>query len=413
MIVDNDGKGVPNMRRSLLLIVLCLCTTWSVPGCSSSPPPPQPAVPKAVSVSPAAQANPGNLATVAKPKPKPVQTERRSTIPSDADPKTIFAVESIGQRMDVVSKRGADESDLFEIAAGDLRFDSSNFEVQSSRPSAQSQMLIGTGQLKPGFTLPKGFEVIKEAGYSKDGLPMRILCERTGTKLALVPGGTSIVGTDDGPPECKPSFTVRLDTFYMELLEVTVINFDRFRSEMREKKKPVPPQPSNPSSPPGTPALGLSWAASQNYARWAGMELPTEAEYEKAARGPNGLRTPWGDGRALWQASRTFAATGANAGDTSPYGIFDLAGNAKEWCADLYSPTAHADAVASATDIPYNWSGPRKTRDTNLRVVKGNGNEWSAWHREGKDMGKGHNDVGFRCVLRIPPDPKSKDSSRS
>ena len=97
--------------------------------------------------------------------------------------------------------------------------------------------------------------------------------------------------------------------------------------------------------------------------------------------------------------------TGAYPTDSSPYGILDLAGNAMEWTADLYSPTAHTEAVASATkDIPHNWFGPKKVRDMNFRVVKGNGKDWSSWHRQGKDMGKGHFEVGFRCVLRIPPD---------
>ena len=413
MSVSDPG---PAMRTSDLRIVLSFLLIVSVFACgcgpSSTPPAVVQTVPSTVSVPGAVPAAPAqNQSTASKPRAK--AADRKSSVPANADPKTVFVVSSNGQPMEVESVKDALPTDRFEVAAADLRYDSANFVVLSSQASVQSQQLNGSGQKRAGFTLPKGFEEVKENGYSSEGLPMYILCTKTGSKLALVPAGTCVVGSDAGPENSKPSITVYLDTYYMEILEVTIQDYEKFRVDLREKKKPVPPAPSNPSSAPQTPALGVPWGIALNYARWAGMELPTEAEFEKAARGPNGLRTPWGDGKALI-SSRTLSTTGSFPTDRSPYGIYDLAGNAMEWCADLYSPTAHAEASGSGTkEVPHNWAGPKKVREMNFRVVKGNGKDWSAWDRQGKDMGKGHPEVGFRCILRISPDAKTADSTRS
>ena len=155
--------------------------------------------------------------------------------------------------------------------------------------------------------------------------------------------------------------------------------------------------------------MGVTWAAAQAYARWAGMELPTEAEYEKAARGPTGFANPWGGGKPLW-TNRKITKTGSYATDCSPYGIYDLGGNAKEWCVDHFSPNGHKDAAIAADKEPLkNWAGPKTVPNMSLRVVKGTSKNWNSWDREGRDGGGSSNkDVGFRCVLRIPTD--SSDS---
>jgi formylglycine-generating enzyme required for sulfatase activity len=262
---------------------------------------------------------------------------------------------------------------------------------------------------RTSFSLPTGFVAVPKAGYSSNGMPLRIRCEKTDSILALVPGGAASIGSSTGPAESQPEFSVHLDNYYMEIFEVTVAEFEKYRSEMKEKKKPVPTT-LNPSASPQMSVIGVQWGIAQSFARWAAMELPTEAELEKAARGPNGLRTPWGDGRAVWVPPRTtstLSVAGSYPTDMSPYGIYDLAGNAKEWCSDFYSDQAHREASGNNSSAPNNWAGPKKVSNGNLRTVKGNGPDWSAWHRQGRDVGKGFPDVGFRCVLRIA-EPKEK-----
>lgn len=367
----------------------------------------EPAKPPQSKVIPAAAPAPAAPPVAAKPKvdskPK-VANQKGATpkpLPPGTDPRSVFDVSAIETRSDVSVPSNQPE-DTFTVEAGS--------RLDSTRMTVAAVATTPKGQLKQGFKLPAGFEVLPDAGYAEDGMPLRIRCTKAKSVLALVPAGVVRIGTNAGPSETQPEFAVHVDTFYMEIFETTVEQFELYRQEMKDKKKAVPTS-LNPSAAPRMPVLGVPWSNAQIYARWAGMELPTEVEFEKAARGPNNLRTPWGDGRAVWPNKRTadtITLVGSYAGDMSPYGIFDLAGNAKEWCNDLYSDQAHHEAAGSSGQAPHNWSGPKKALVNNQHVVKGNGPDWSAWHRQGREVGKGFPDVGFRCVLKIAtPEPKA------
>ncbi|MBC8114160.1 MAG: SUMF1/EgtB/PvdO family nonheme iron enzyme [Candidatus Saccharimonas sp.] len=327
---------------------------------------------------------------------------KTKSLPPGTDPRSVFNVSEVS--MDVAAPRRFQPEDQFTVVSGIRGIDSTQMVVVRGATPAK------TGIARRDFSLPKGFVTVKGSEYSEDGLPLRIQCEKSGTTMALVPAGVFKMGTNEGPSDCQPEFSLHLDAFYMDVFEVTVGDFEKYRQDQKEKKKPMPPT-TNPTSSPATPVLGVPWGMAQNYARWLSLELPTEAEFEKAARGPNSLRTPWGDGRAVWPVPRTpetLTVTGAFATDCSSYGIHDLAGNAREWCSDMYSDHAHRDAVASSNQTPHNWAGPKKVSNSNLRVVKGNAPDWSAWARQGRDIGKTLPDVGFRCVLRITvPETKS------
>ncbi|MBX3447963.1 MAG: SUMF1/EgtB/PvdO family nonheme iron enzyme [Planctomycetaceae bacterium] len=252
--------------------------------------------------------------------------------------------------------------------------------------------------------LPAGFTAAAGAGTDESGLPTRVRCDVLGAELVLIPATVGIFGSETGPAETRPQVRLFQDAFYITQTELTVGQYAIFQRDRDEKKIRVPAA-SNASDNPKHPVLGLSWGQAQVFVRWAGMELPTEVEWELAARGPSGFRCPWGDGRALWPDRRTpstISPVGRYRGDISPYGVYDLAGNAKEWCADWYSPTSWASSRSESTNQGRNWSGPRKAEPANHRVVKGNAPDWSCWAREGREMSKGYPDVGVRGVLRLP-----------
>ena len=395
-----------------LLILIVTIQVFVVGGCQKSPPSSKSGAAPAPAPAPVAIPQPAPQQPTAPP-PASQSTEKRQTksspervkskLPANVDQDSVFTVIEDGEPMEVESTNGVLESDRFDVELASVAFNASDFQIDAADPSVLSFAYPTNEKANSPQVLPRGFTALKEWGTGPNGFPVRIRCEKTGSILALVPGGPAIVGTDDGPEESRPAFKLKIDTFYMEEVEVTVQQYERFRAESKDKdkKKGSLPNVSNPDAPPKTPALGLPFAAVQNYARWAGMEIPTEAEFEKAARGPTGLRTPWGETKSL-RSSRDITTTGATHEDRSPYGIFDLAGNAKEWCSDHYSPTAHKEAAAAATkDVLLNWPGPKNVREANLRVVKGGSEDDSVWNRAGKDGGKSDRDIGFRCVLRM------------
>lgn len=254
--------------------------------------------------------------------------------------------------------------------------------------------------------LPAGFSDISRGGQKHLGWPVRIRCDRDGAEMAIVKGGAVTVGHDGGPPESSPQITVVLDSFYMDVNEVTLGQYQRFREALKaENGRNVIPAPADGSSPPNFPALGMTLVQAQFYAHWAGKELPTESEWERAARGELAFNHPWGNGRAIWREARgpdDISPVKSFRTDVSPFGIYDMAGNAREWCVDRYSPTAFADALKSSSGPLRNWKGAPKAQPADFHVVKGNGPNWEAWYRVGMNATQRHANIGFRCVLRLP-----------
>ena len=212
---------------------------------------------------------------------------------------------------------------------------------------------------------------------------------------------------NEGNTRERPVHTVELDAFYMDVREVTVGQFREFvnQSGYSYNKWNDVTQYS-----PGDeyPMVLVNWDDATAYAEWAGKRLPTEAEWEYAARGGlRGKRYPWADeishddanysgmgGADTWDRSTapvgSFAANG--------YGLYDMVGNVYEWCQDWYGENYYSNSAAKNPPGPDSGSS---------RVLRGGfwdkyTNTLRVAHRDGTSPFNRINDLGFRCVSGSP-----------
>jgi iron(II)-dependent oxidoreductase len=219
----------------------------------------------------------------------------------------------------------------------------------------------------------------------------------------------------------SPRRTVTLDGFYVDRFEVTRGQFERFVAASGHRTTaendgggwvPRPgegwvkvrgatwktPGGGNGEHSAGAPVAQVSWYDAQAYCRWAGKRLPTEAEWEKAARGTDGRKYPWGDEWAAAKVKSPSAtgptAVGSHPDAVSPYGVHDLAGNVWEWVADWFD----GDAYKRAAD--QNPAGPSTGLFKTLR-----GGSWTetalalrAAYRQPAPPDTRNAYLGFRCA---------------
>lgn len=180
--------------------------------------------------------------------------------------------------------------------------------------------------------------------------------------MGLVPAGAFTMGQDDiGQLDERPAHTVTLPAFWLDLTEVT--NAAYAPCVEAHVCKPHEPKsaPLNrlgsdaPFRGPHQPVSAIRWDDANAFCEWAGKRLPTEAEWEKAARGTDARRYPWGDAKpthelAVFATGRT-ADVGTHPDGKGPYGHLDLAGNIWEWVADAYDPYAYQRPRAATGEV--------------------------------------------------------------
>lgn len=221
---------------------------------------------------------------------------------------------------------------------------------------------------------------------------------KDGAEMVWTSSGDFLMGSSSGNSDESPQRSVYLDGFWMYKNEVTVA---QYRAFCQTTGRSMPDAP-NWGWQDTHPMVNVSWHDSTAYASWAGGSLPTEAQWEKAARGTDGRLFPWGN---VWDISKCANAGNSSSGTkpvgsypsgVSPFECMDMAGNSWEWCKDWYSDTYYQIAPGR------NPLGPV---DGNYRVMRGgswlDGAGASSFRCSFRTFNLAANryiSIGFRCV---------------
>jgi formylglycine-generating enzyme required for sulfatase activity len=221
-----------------------------------------------------------------------------------------------------------------------------------------------------------------------------------GVTLRLVSAGEFVMGADDGASDDAPVHKLFLDNFYIDKYEVTnelykaCVDAGACQPPKKDASMTRAGYYSNPEFEK-YPVVYVDWDMARKYCTWRGARLPTEAEWEKAARGTDGRIYPWGNNiecnEANYSGCQADTASVISFEDgLSPYEVFNLAGNVYEWVSSLFMnypyDTTHEDLMAPGE-----------------RVIRGGSvvdslNEARSTFRQKADPSTTREDIGFRCV---------------
>jgi len=235
---------------------------------------------------------------------------------------------------------------------------------------------------------------------------------KDGAEMVFIPAGAFLMGDED--QRDNPRRKVTLSGYYIYKNLVTVAMYEKF---CQQEHRTMPPSPSFNAdwSKKDHPIVNVSWDDAMAYCRWAGVTLPTEAQWEKAARGTEGRKYPWGDrfdSSKLWCSTEKYGDAGGTApvgsfpSGVSPYGVLDMVGNVWQWCLDYYDEDFPKGRLASRPDPVNDSVGKKETR-----VLRGG--SWTfndpyifrAGYRDWDTPSNWLDILGIRCVSPEPLHP--------
>jgi len=229
--------------------------------------------------------------------------------------------------------------------------------------------------------------------------------------MVCVPAGPAVLGADDQARLERPRRSVEVSTFYLDRLETTNRDYDRCVTAgacQRSRRLPA----ATDFAAADQPVVGVTWKLADAYCRWAGKRLPTEAEWEKAARGgAQGLLYPWGNEPPSCDRAHTAGCTPKTTlpvGSLPPgaFGVHDLAGNGYEWVNDWSSPCydgcpGACGEACGGTDPQGPCGGAPYCSTSKMRVLKGGSWFWPASHARASWRRPEHPESGMhRLSLR-------------
>ena len=314
------------------------------------------------------------------------RAKREGLLPREREERNKEQVER--QRLEVERTRAAAEQARRVEAERQPATERRRTEEQTKASGEERAKPNEEAHIRPvpgGSPPPAGLELL-----GKDGAPM-----------VLVPAGEFTMGGDSMD---NPRHPVYLDAFYMDKYEATTSRYARFL-HATGRQTPFKWNEVGLASHGDRPVIGVTWQDAAAYCRWAGRRLPTEAEWEKAARGSDGREYPWGNEAPTsrhanfnkcceWKGYMALAVVGSLEAGRSPYGIYDLAGNVSEWVADWYDKTSYK------YELDRNPKGPASGEE---KVVRG-----GSWYDAGPLQRSAlrsrsypsipSTDRGFRCA---------------
>ena len=302
--------------------------------------------------------------------------------------------------------------------AMDANINAKSNDAAKEKPSAKTIALQPESTNKSKSTSPTATKITKEAPEG----------------MVLIPAGEFMMGTETGGQgDEHPQHKVYLDAFFIDKYEVTNAKFKKFTDATKyvtdnEKqgfgtvviagvkknvdganwRHPRGRRKSNIDGIMNHPVVQISWDDAVAYAKWAGKRLPTEAEWEKAARGTDGREYPWGstepDGsqanfgnKNSGDGYKYTSPVGTYEAGRSPYGLYDMAGNVSEYCSDWYAPDYYVKTPSR---------NPENKVEDKYRAMHGGAWDYPATGLRSADRryrtpSSAHYGIGFRCARDV------------
>jgi formylglycine-generating enzyme required for sulfatase activity len=249
-------------------------------------------------------------------------------------------------------------------------------------------------------------------------------CEYEVGNMSCIPGGKFIIGTNDGVEKARPEHEVELQTFYMDIFEVT---YKQYKDCVKEGDCPVGGPFYSDFNNPMQAINGQTWIGANKYCQVQGKQLPTEAQWEAAARGPEGETYPWGNDPATCKLAIIKDKRGRSCGvpkkgetpykgrpfivgsrPANRYGLYDMAGNSWEYVADWYAENfdkCGEDCLGIDPKGP--CDGAEQCKGYTHKMVKGGSWYWEAeyavgwWRRAQPPNNRPFHHFGFRCAATL------------